>query len=144
MGVPMFHRSRAVLPRSAADLNKRLGQSFTKRKLLRAARAIGSTLVGLSLAGVARAQGTMDFSGATTLMSEFNAGSPAVQPNVVLSNTLQIVAKVNEKMSASSKIVLSVGWAFIRGRFDNRFLQTTSRLSRARSFSPLAGYTRVE
>jgi hypothetical protein len=44
------------------------------RKLRRAAHAMGPTLVALSFAGianVARAQGTMDFSGAQTLMGTF-------------------------------------------------------------------------
>ena len=41
------------------------------RKLLRAARVMGPTLVALTFAGVAHAQGTMDFSGAQTLMTTF-------------------------------------------------------------------------
>ena len=43
----------------------------TKQKLLRAARVMGPTLVALTFAGVAHAQGTMDFSGAQTLMGTF-------------------------------------------------------------------------
>ncbi len=39
------------------------------RKLIHAARVMGPTLVALTFAGVAHAQGTMDFSGATTLMT---------------------------------------------------------------------------
>jgi hypothetical protein len=39
--------------------------------LFRAARAMGPTLLALSFAGVAHAQGTMDFSGAQTLMTTF-------------------------------------------------------------------------
>ncbi|MEI9979051.1 MAG: hypothetical protein WDN23_08610 [Edaphobacter sp.] len=46
-------------------------QHFSKQKLLRAARVMGPTLVALTLAGVAHAQGTMDFSGAQTLMGSF-------------------------------------------------------------------------
>ena len=41
------------------------------RKLLHAARVMGPTLVALAFAGVANAQGTMDFSGAQTLMTTF-------------------------------------------------------------------------
>lgn len=47
---------------------------FSKRNLLHAARVMGPTLLAFSLAGaanVAQAQGTMDFSGAQTLMSTF-------------------------------------------------------------------------
>ena len=39
--------------------------------VLRAARVMGPTLVALTFAGVAHAQGTMDFSGAQTLMGTF-------------------------------------------------------------------------
>ena len=49
---------------------KRRVQSLS-RKLLRAARVMGPTLVALTFAGVARAQGTIDFSGAQTLMGTF-------------------------------------------------------------------------
>jgi hypothetical protein len=52
---------------------KRRVQTISRR-ILRAAYVIGPTLVALSLAGVANvahAQGTMDFSGAQTLMSTF-------------------------------------------------------------------------
>jgi len=42
-----------------------------KKKLLRAARVMGPTLVALAFAGVAHAQGTMDFSGAQTLMTTY-------------------------------------------------------------------------
>ena len=41
------------------------------RKLLHAARVMGPALAALSFAGVAHAQGTMDFSGAQTLMGTF-------------------------------------------------------------------------
>ena len=40
-------------------------------KIFRAARLLGPNLLALSLAGVAHAQGTMDFSGAQTLMGTF-------------------------------------------------------------------------
>ncbi|MCU1323069.1 MAG: traI protein helicase [Acidobacteriaceae bacterium] len=50
---------------------QRWARLFSKQTLLRAARVMGPTLVALSFAGVAHAQGTMDFSGATTLMTTF-------------------------------------------------------------------------
>ena len=46
-------------------------QPFSRRNLLHAARVVGPTLVALTFAGVAYAQGTMDFSGAQTLMGTF-------------------------------------------------------------------------
>jgi hypothetical protein len=47
-----------------------LGVSF-KKNGIRVLRALAPTLVALSLASVAHAQGTMDFSGAQTLMGTF-------------------------------------------------------------------------
>ena len=46
-------------------------QHFSKQKLIDAARVLAPTLFALSFAGVAHAQGTMDFSGAQTLMTTF-------------------------------------------------------------------------
>lgn len=46
-------------------------QSFANSKLIPAARAMTPILLALSLTSVAHAQGTMDFSGATTLMQTF-------------------------------------------------------------------------
>jgi hypothetical protein len=44
---------------------------LSRRSLARAARALAPTLIALTLATAAHAQGTMDFSGATTLMTTF-------------------------------------------------------------------------
>ena len=44
---------------------------LSKRKLAQSLRMMMPTLIALSFAGVAHAQGTMDFSGATTLMGTF-------------------------------------------------------------------------
>lgn len=46
-------------------------QPFLKSTLLPAIRAMAPTLLALSLMSVAHAQGTMDFSGAQTLMTTF-------------------------------------------------------------------------
>ena len=74
MEVPMF-RSIAVISRKTIPLSKRLAQPFSKRNLLEAARVTGPTLTALlfmvASSAVAHAQGTMDFSGAQTLMSTF-------------------------------------------------------------------------
>jgi hypothetical protein len=50
--------------------NRRAERSL-KQTLSHAIRAVAPTLVALSFAGVAHAQGTMDFSGAQTLMGTF-------------------------------------------------------------------------
>jgi hypothetical protein len=49
-------------------LTQRWAKHFSKQTLLRAARVMGPTLVALTFAGVARAQGTISFSGAQTFM----------------------------------------------------------------------------
>ena len=69
----MFCQDRIVRPPykdHAAKIN-RLAQTISKQRLIHAARVMGPTLVALTFGGVAHAQGTMDFSGATTLMSTF-------------------------------------------------------------------------
>jgi hypothetical protein len=66
---PRVSFSGIVLP--AQWRANRWAQHFSKQKLIRAARIMGPTLVALSFAGVAHAQGTMDFSGAQTLMGTF-------------------------------------------------------------------------
>ncbi len=59
-------RNRLLIPSA-----KRLPGQTLKTTLLSAIRAMAPTLFALSFAGVAHAQGTMDFSGATTLMTTF-------------------------------------------------------------------------
>jgi len=71
----MFRISRLAYHQKAALLAKRLARPFSKDKLLHAAHVAGPTLFALMFAGlssgVAHAQGTMDFSGAQTLMGTF-------------------------------------------------------------------------
>jgi hypothetical protein len=59
-------RNRLLIP----SANRLTGQTL-KITLLSAIRTMAPTLLVLSFAGVAHAQGTMDFSGATTLMTTF-------------------------------------------------------------------------
>jgi hypothetical protein len=59
-------RNRLLIP----SANRLTGQTL-KTTLLSAIRTMAPTLLALSFAGVAHAQGTMDFSGATTLMTTF-------------------------------------------------------------------------
>jgi hypothetical protein len=53
-------------------LAKRLPRNISKQHLLQAARVMTPTLVALTCVSAAHAQGTMDFSGAQTLMTTFN------------------------------------------------------------------------
>lgn len=89
----MYRIRRVASGRYTADRVIRWAQPFTKRQLLHAARAVWPVLATLSFASVAHAQGTMDFSGATTLMSTFNVSTPAVQFAVEFSNLFQAVAE---------------------------------------------------
>ena len=52
-------------------LANRKASPFSKQPLAHAFRVMAPTLVALTFASVAHAQGTMDFSGATTLMATF-------------------------------------------------------------------------
>ena len=52
-------------------LAKRKASPFSKQSLAHAFRVIAPTLVALTFASAAHAQGTMDFSGAQTLMGTF-------------------------------------------------------------------------
>ena len=56
---------------NTTHMAKRLAQPFSRRNLLRAAHTMAPTLVALAFASTAHAQGTMDFTGATTLMTTF-------------------------------------------------------------------------
>lgn len=58
--IPLYRRS-----------TKRLAQHVTTRNLLVAIRTAGPMFAALAFTSVAHAQGTMDFSGATTLMGTF-------------------------------------------------------------------------
>jgi hypothetical protein len=72
--MPMIRRNRDV---SRPNVNQTSSQFATgrtpnlKNKLAHAARVMAPTLVALTFASVAHAQGTMDFSGAQTLMGTF-------------------------------------------------------------------------
>jgi hypothetical protein len=89
----MFPRSRIIPLHKTTRLAKRLAQPLSKHNLRRTAHALWPTFLALSLAGVAHAQGTMDFSGATTLMSTFNVSTPTVQQQVIFSNFGEVVAE---------------------------------------------------
>ena len=73
----MFCKSRFVLSKISipgvlvVSFRRRLRNLVSTFQLLRVIRVVGPTMVALSFAGVAHAQGTMDFSGAQTLMGTF-------------------------------------------------------------------------
>jgi hypothetical protein len=67
----MFSRSKIISLHKTTRFAKRLAQPLSKHNLRSAAHTLWPTLLALSFAAVAHAQGTMDFSGATTLMTTF-------------------------------------------------------------------------
>ena len=67
----MSSKSRIVHTPNPVQIAGRLAQARITRAVLRLARAFGPTFFALTFAGVAHAQGTMDFSGAQTLMGTF-------------------------------------------------------------------------
>lgn len=69
--VRRLFRSDASNNRLPVPPGIRRAQPFLKNTLFPAIRTMAPTLLALSLTSVAHAQGTMDFSGATTLMSTF-------------------------------------------------------------------------
>ncbi len=66
------------------SLRSRFGNRNVERKLIHAIRVMAPTLLALSFAGVAHAQGTMDFSGAQTLMGTFKTFAYTLGPLSVL------------------------------------------------------------
>ena len=71
----MYRSIRVVSPRRIAQLNWPLTTKWSptviRQHMARALRVLAPTLFALTFASVAHAQGTMDFSGAQTLMGTF-------------------------------------------------------------------------
>lgn len=74
-GIPRLRRADKAANRSSIQPRRRLRKLLTKESLLQAAHVMGPTLTALLFMGagsaVAHAQGTIDFSGANTLMNSF-------------------------------------------------------------------------
>lgn len=66
--VPIFH---TVSRRHESRLNFRAASLLPSQRARQIARILAPALFAISLSGVAHAQGTMDFSGAQTLMGTF-------------------------------------------------------------------------
>jgi hypothetical protein len=74
MEMPMIRRNRDVNRPNFNQSNPKCANrraSYLKMKLAHAFRVMAPALFALTFASVAHAQGTMDFSGATTLMGTF-------------------------------------------------------------------------
>ena len=70
--IPTYLPTRRQSQSAADSVRQPAGSEHPlKTTLLSAIRSMAPTLLALSFAGVAHAQGTMDFSGATTLMTTF-------------------------------------------------------------------------
>ena len=72
----MYRSIRVVSPRRIAQFNwpptTKWSSTLSRPTFAHALRVLAPTLFALTFAGVAHAQGTMDFSGAQTLMGTFN------------------------------------------------------------------------
>jgi hypothetical protein len=112
----MFHSCRADIVSKTTGLAKRLAQPFSKRTLPHAARVMGPTLVALTFAGVAHAQGTMDFSGAQTLMTTFNTRFAYVSVSrashdaqIYTNNAVSLAETLNHDVTKASAIDFGKG-----------------------------------
>ena len=77
---------------------RRLRDLASTFQMIRVVRVMGPAVVALSLAGAtqvcaAQTGGTMDFTGAQTLMTTFNMGASAIQSQVEISECLKVIAK---------------------------------------------------
>ena len=74
-GIPRLRRADKAADRLSNQPRRRLRKLLTKESLLQAAHVMGPTLTALLFMGagsaVAHAQGTIDFSGANSLMNSF-------------------------------------------------------------------------
>ena len=89
----MIRSSHVVISRSTARLARRLARPFSKRQLFRATRVMWPAFAALTVTSIAHAQGTMDFSGAQTLMGTFNVRTTTVEIQVELPDAVQLVAE---------------------------------------------------
>ena len=113
----------------------------------RGLRLIAPPLIAMSLAGIAHAQGTMDFSGHKRLWGRsiwvrlpFKRRSYSRIPPRSYPKSRCAPSIVNEKISAIASSMLSVGWFPMRLRLERRCFVTSSRRSKAwrsRSFDGL-------
>jgi hypothetical protein len=87
----------ALISQFNSSLLRGRGQRTSQQNFLHFIRAVSPTLMVLAFATVAHAQGTMDFSGAQTLMGTFNWRNDYVaveqwSRNIVRDNYIHLVA----------------------------------------------------
>jgi hypothetical protein len=97
-------------------LTQRWAKHFSKQTLLRAARVMGPTLVALTFAGVAHAQGTISFSGAQTFMQTVHSRfayvsiSRAAQDTQIFTNAgSSLASSLSQNVAKSSALVSEMG-----------------------------------
>ena len=91
--VLMIQRNGPAVLAKAALTARRLRSLFSNQRRMRVLRILAPSLVTLPFSAAAHAQGTMDFSGAQTLMGTFNVGTAAIQSQVVFANPPKIVTE---------------------------------------------------
>jgi hypothetical protein len=67
----MIHRNVPAVPAKATPTARQLRSLFSNQRWMRVLRALAPSLITLTFVAAAHAQGTMDFSGAQTLMTTF-------------------------------------------------------------------------
>lgn len=82
-------------PRSSLRLRpfRQFNWAFVKEQLLRTFRILFPSLLAITLTTTAHAQGTMDFSGAQTLMTTFKPCSPSIKIRFNFSHPIEVVSK---------------------------------------------------
>jgi hypothetical protein len=106
--LPRLDKTPIRLPVRPA--NRRAERSL-KQTLAHAIRVVAPTLLALSFAGIAHAQGTMDFSGAQTLMGSFNKRFAYVavsrgshDAHIYTDNAASLVSKLSHDVVKSSAL----------------------------------------
>jgi hypothetical protein len=72
----MIHRNAPAVLAKATPTARRLRSLFSTQRWIRVLRILVPSLITLTFAAAAHAQGTMDFSGAQTLMGTFKTYEP--------------------------------------------------------------------
>lgn len=70
-----------------------LSPYLSARKLGRVLHTLLPPILALSVTAAAHAQGTMDFSGATTLMTTFNMSMSAVEYQIMFPYPIKVIAE---------------------------------------------------
>lgn len=136
----MYRRTSVALPRHTADHSNRWAQPLL-RLAAHVGRFVFPAFIGLTFATAAHAQGTMDFSGATTLMNTFKvfamyAGAVICLGGLIFAGIRMMSGRFQDAIpglfgALFGAGVLGWGAGWIGSR---RFFKMSGRLQRPRPF----------